>query len=393
VHGLDVNAVHHFSVDMDSLPPRAELVIDLVPASRNLDLEVDVQCSGDPILQAPRSSCLDTDGVYRNCARFPKPVAFKVVDNTVVQPTHLRPDVPNELDDPPQVQPADGQWVVPFFVYFHPEVFSPLPDLSLACFVEIRPLPAADASGIFGLRLSARTKPAVAPILSGEAVEGEFSLDINYGEYGFFDPNGTDFTLLDAGDATLGTCFLNDSETGDAEHVAVPGARGWNCCLFDYVTTSGDPHGPGVVSQIGQIAAFAGTPPPDPQPDLDLDLILDRCDNCPTTVNAIQTDTDRDGDGDSCDNCRVLANANQLNTDGVPAGNACQCSDVNSSGATNLVDVVMMRRFLAGAANPTTFSSARCVLFPGAFACDPQGITLVRRSLVGAGPPLVGTCP
>jgi hypothetical protein len=394
VQGLDVNDVHHFSIDMDALPRRAELVIDLVPASRNLDLEIDVQCSGHPQLQAPDAEptrCSDTDSPYRNCARFPKPIAFKVVDNAVVQPTRFKPDVPGELDDPPQIQPADGQWVVPFFVYFDREVFTEPPQLGIACFVEIRPLPGADATGVFGVRLHARTKPAVAPILSGEDTVGEFSLDISYGEYGFFDPNGTEFTLLDAGDPTLGTCYLNDPEVGQAEHVPVPGARGWNCCLFDYVTTNGDPHGGGLVSQIGQIAAFVGAPPPDPQPDLDLDLILDRCDNCRNTINAIQTDSDRDGDGDACDNCSALANADQLNTDGVPAGNACQCSDVNTSGATNLVDVTLMRRYLAGK-NPSGFSAARCVLFSGAFPCDPQGVTLVRRALVGAGPPLVETC-
>jgi hypothetical protein len=392
VHGLDVTQTHHFAVEMDILPPRAEVRIELLPESRNLDVEVDVECSGDPMLQR---LCDDgSAGTPRHdCFRFPRPVAFKVDGNDVVQPIHLQP---SSIFDPSQPQPKPGEWVVPFFVYMMPSAFSPLPDLDLICFVEIRPLPGSDATGTFGVRLSPRVKPAASELIEyfqDEIFQGQ--VDVNEeGEYGFFTPDGVNFTLLNSGNPTLGQCVLTNAELGEGQHVPVTGARGWNCCTFTYQTADFDfPHGGPFESERGHAAIFVGALPADAEPDLDGDVILDFCDNCPLTVNSIQDDADADGVGDSCDNCPAVSNANQANGDAVPAGDACQCIDVNASGAGNLADVVMMRRYLAGRTNPASFDAERCVLASGPFPCDPLGALLVRRTLAGASPPLVQNCP
>jgi hypothetical protein len=285
---------------------------------------------------------------------------------------------------------------VPFFLYSRAELFSPLPDLGVVCFIEIRPLPGGDATGTFGVRLAPRSKPAaVKPFEEnqGNLFQGQWNMD-TVGEYGFFTPLGTNFTLLNSGNPALGQCVLDDPENGDGRHIPVAGARGWNCCTFTYETEEFEfPHGGGFESERGHAAIFVGTTPADPQPDLDADVILNFCDNCLATPNSLQDDRDGDGVGDACDNCRAVSNAVQTNTDSVPAGDDCQCADVNTSGAANLVDVAMMRRFLAGRANPASFSSARCVLAPGPFPCDPLAVLQVRGILAGASPPLVQNCP
>jgi hypothetical protein len=385
-HGLDVTQVHHFAIEMDALPPRAEVRIELLPAERNLDLEVDVECSGDPLLQGTCSSVVPR----WDCDRFPRPVAFKVVGNGVVQPIHLQPE---SIDDPSQPQPADGEWVVPFFLYMQSEAFSQLPDLDLVCFVEIHPLPGSTATGTFGVRLAPRTKPPAAQLQDPNPPQNLIFLD-EVGEYGFFTPLGTNFTLLNSGDLTLGQCVIDDPETGGGRHVAVPGARGWNCCTFTYETVETSfPHEGSFESQLGHAAIFVGSLPPDAQPDLDGDLILDFCDNCPLRINSTQDDADGDGIGDSCDNCPAVPNATQANTDGLLAGDACQCADVDADDATDVADVAMMRRYLAGRANAASFSSTLCVLAPGSFPCDPLGVLQLRRVLAGASPPLVQNCP
>jgi hypothetical protein len=394
--GLDVTQAHHFAINMDSLPPRAEVRVELLPASRNLDVEVDVECSGDPSLQG---ACAFDAAGRNDCQRFPRPVAFKVAFKDpekgvqVVQPLHLQPQRDYDLSQP---QPADGDWVVPFFVYSLAKMFSPLPYLGIACFVEIRPLPGRDATGTFGVRLVGISKPPAVEfteVADAEIFQGNFSVTTT-GEYGFFTPQGTNFTLLNSGNPAIGQCVIDDPENGGGRHIPVAGARGWNCCTFTYQTGQFDfPHGGGFVSERGQAAIFVGTLPEDPQPDSDHDLVLDFCDICPSAVNSTQEDADGDGKGDACDNCTNRSNATQVNGDGVPAGDACECADVDTSGAANLVDTVMMRRYLAGKTNPASFGSARCVLASGPFPCDPLAVVQVRRTLVGASPPLVQNCP
>ena len=96
-----------------------------------------------------------------------------------------------------------------------------------------------------------------------------------------------------------------------------------------------------------------GTNPPDP--DSDDDAALDGADNCKVLANANQFDADGDARGDVCDNCRRTANLDQADAAGLNSptpdgvGNACQNGDWDGDGATNIVDVVIIRRHLAGA--------------------------------------------
>jgi hypothetical protein len=342
-----------------------------------------------------QGTCTFINGGPRwDCPRFPRAVAFKVVGNDLVEPLHLHPD----LQDPPNPNsnPADGEWVVPFFLYMQSEAFSQAPDLELVCFVEIRPRPGSSATGTFSVRLAPRTKPAAAELQ--EYLQPDPSQNLIFpdteGEYGFFTPLGTNFTLLNSGNLSLGQCVIDDPESGGGRHVAVSGARGWNCCTFTYQTVATSfPHEGSFESQRGHAAIFVGSLPEDTQPDLDGDLILDFCDNCQVRINSTQDDADADGDGDSCDNCRAVPNAAQTNTDGLLAGDACECADVDDDAATDIADVAMMRRFFAGKANPASFSSARCMLASGSFPCDPLAVLQLRRVLAGASPPLVQNCP
>lgn len=93
--------------------------------------------------------------------------------------------------------------------------------------------------------------------------------------------------------------------------------------------------------------------------DDDNDGVKDRDDNCPTFATSDFTDSNGDGMGDACtddddgdgivdsvDNCRVVANASQDDTDGDTQGDACDADDDNdgvsdieesSAGADNLI--------------------------------------------------------
>jgi len=61
------------------------------------------------------------------------------------------------------------------------------------------------------------------------------------------------------------------------------------------------------------------------QVDTDGDGIGDLCDNCPTVFNVFQQDGDSDGRGDHCDNCPTVANPTQTDTDSDGIGDACEC--------------------------------------------------------------------
>ena len=189
--------------------------------------------------------------------------------------------------------------------------------------------------------------------------------------------------------------MIDDPEQGGGRHIPVAGARGWNCCTFTYQTLVNDfQHPGGFVSHTGHAAIFVGTPPADAQPDQDGDLVLDFCDNCPTVGNSTQEDADGDGDGDACDNCTALGNATQVNSDAVLAGDACECADVNTSGAANLSDVVMMRRYLAGRTNPAASARLAACSRPLPSPADPLGVRAGAQDvLAGSSPPLVQNCP
>ena len=73
----------------------------------------------------------------------------------------------------------------------------------------------------------------------------------------------------------------------------------------------------------------------------------------------IPGDADGDGVPDALDNCPAVSNADQDDFDGDLLGDACdpfpvdpRNGDLNGDGVTNLLDSVMLRRFLAGYPNP-----------------------------------------
>ena len=70
-------------------------------------------------------------------------------------------------------------------------------------------------------------------------------------------------------------------------------------------------------------------------------------------------DSDSDGVPDSLDNCPAVFNPDQADEDGDNQGDVCDPfpadphnGDLNRDGVTNLLDSVMLRRFLAGFPNP-----------------------------------------
>lgn len=77
--------------------------------------------------------------------------------------------------------------------------------------------------------------------------------------------------------------------------------------------------------------------------DTDRDGIVDSEDNCPTTLNANQSDRNRDGRGDACtdddsdgivgdtDNCPTLKNSDQKDSDANGVGDACQFDTDNDT--------------------------------------------------------------
>jgi len=143
---------------------------------------------------------------------------------------------------------------------------------------------------------------------------------------------------------------------------------------------------------VGQAAIFVGTTPADPQPDQDGDLVLDYCDNCPAVANPTQKISTAMARETPATTARRWATRPRSTT--TPCPQATPVSARREYECTaNLADVAMMRRYLAGKTNPASFSQARCVLTSAPFPCDPLAVVQVRKTLVGASPPLVQNCP
>ncbi len=153
-------------------------------------------------------------------------------------------------------------------------------------------------------------------------------------------------------------------------------------CRADYlITAASDSNSTGKAFVIaGNIAAA----------DADGDGIGDECDNCPSDVNPLQTDTDQDGAGDVCDadddddtvldvndNCPLDANADQLDGDGDLVGDACDNCPIDSNSDqfdcdNNGVGEVCEPEFFD--CNNNTVSDS-CDIFAGASAdCDGDGV-------------------
>jgi hypothetical protein len=168
--------------------------------------------------------------------------------------------------------------------------------------------------------------------------------------------------------------------------------------------------------------------------DADSDGVADVCDNCPASpgLGGSQTDADGDGVGNLCDpcpsvnvddedgdavcapadpcpldpeddsdqdglcgesdNCPSVANALQLDLDFLPAGDACQCGDVTAEGSVDVLDRVLVARFVAGRPVPTSFILARCSVAAPNSSCDDTDDAAIRNYLAGLTFPLPNLC-
>lgn len=396
--GLDYETPQHFSIETDTVPVRGELRLSFTPPSAANEIEVSAFCNGSDLPVAFSFAAAGDE-------RFPEAVAIKA-DQTdvVVSPPHLLPDS-NDLDLNPPPQPAEGQWIVPFLLFVDYKVLPPIGyddpagvSTDLACFVQLHRAPTSTATGVYAVRIEQRVKPSNTksifhcPIEADPACQPFESLGAQpEGEYGFFTPAPNEYTLLDSGDPTLGTCTLTNPTSGDLAYAPVGGERGWNCCTWFYTEAVSN-----VISETGFSTFWEGSIPPDADalPDQDADGVMDRCDNCPSGfANRDQSDIDLDSFGDLCDNCFDVTNSNQLNSDGLEAGDACQCSDVDGNDAVSIRDVAAMSRFSIGFGAGTAFDYDRCRVGIGPFRCTVDGVQAVRQALSGAATPLVESCP
>jgi len=112
---------------------------------------------------------------------------------------------------------------------------------------------------------------------------------------------------------------------------------------------------------------------PDPTIDSDSDGVIDSVDNCPTTVNADQTD--RGG---------VDTNV----ADGI--GDACQCGDISGDGKITNTDSVLIKRHLLGL--PSNFQADFCDV-NGDGQCTNTDAVILKRTLLGLPPGINQSCP
>jgi hypothetical protein len=92
------------------------------------------------------------------------------------------------------------------------------------------------------------------------------------------------------------------------------------------------------------------------------------------------------------DNCPDVANAVQLNLDALPAGDICQCGDVAADFEVNILDRVLIARFVAGRPVPGSFTLARCSVAAPTSSCDAADDTAIRNYLAGLTFPLPNAC-
>ncbi len=105
----------------------------------------------------------------------------------------------------------------------------------------------------------------------------------------------------------------------------------------------------------------------------------------------VHLDSDSDGVDDSDDNCPSTFNPGQSNGDEFPAGDLCQCGDVSDDGIVDILDIVLVRRFLAnlfpGLAAPT-----KCEVTPSG-GCGAEDVVTLREVLAGLPTALEQICP
>jgi len=105
----------------------------------------------------------------------------------------------------------------------------------------------------------------------------------------------------------------------------------------------------------------------------------------------IHLDSDSDGVDDLDDNCPSTFNPGQENGDEFPAGDLCQCGDVSDDGIVDILDVVLVRRFLANLF-PGLAAPAKCEVTPTG-GCGVEDVIAMREVLAGLATLLEQICP
>ena len=105
----------------------------------------------------------------------------------------------------------------------------------------------------------------------------------------------------------------------------------------------------------------------------------------------VHLDSDSDGVDDSDDNCPNTFNPGQENGDEFPAGDLCQCGDVSDDGIVDILDIVLVRRFLANLF-PGLAAPAKCEVTPSG-ACGAEDVVTLREVLAGLPTALEQICP
>lgn len=336
------------SLDPDALPPRAEVRIELTPASAVGNTDVQVICSPVEEFGFPPHPQVD--------------FGFHLGRRLRVNSENLSVfDPGGTCSTAPATTPI--AWAVPLQLALIGDAFdNPGDPGNLACFLAIRYYGTPPAGGTYGVKVSARTLPGQGKTESHCAVGCDtdlgFMTTTTFPEYGCFNPGGTNFRFLDRGNPVIGQCNYVGTPSGAFPEISytINAANQWDCCIWRYDND-------GVPSEKGFSNFWTGASTPGPRPDADLDGVLQRCDNCTGISNASQRDADEDGPGDFCDLCPF--HADPANGDVIPAGNACQCSDVDAAGGTNLVDAVHIARFLSPVSDSPAFVPSRCRVSAG----------------------------
>jgi hypothetical protein len=347
LEGVSAGTPLLLSFDLDPLPQRAEVRFEIEPESvmASSDLQVFCRGAGEPVLTG------DAFG-------------FLIDYELKVDVTGRGVFDTGQGCRRPQSAGSET-WVTPLFLPYVAEAFdNPGDPHELACFVLLRSYGPAPPGGTFDVRVSARSVPPQGQSFSfcstgcdDGPIEGAQISPAR--DYDCFTPDTANFSFLDGGNPAIGQCsFAEPNPSGPFPEIqyAIAAPDQWDCCIWQY--QSG-----GLLSERGFANFWTGAGPPGPRPDADLDGILQRCDNCAAVSNAAQRDADADGPGDSCDLCPF--DADPANSDVIPAGDACQCSDVDDSAASDLVDVVHVARFLSPVPDSADFDPARCRVSAG----------------------------
>jgi hypothetical protein len=108
--------------------------------------------------------------------------------------------------------------------------------------------------------------------------------------------------------------------------------------------------------------------------DFDGDTVPNGIDNCPFAANLDQSD---------------LGGVGQMSADGL--GDACQCGDMDDDGWVGLLDVVILRRYLA-TRPPEIDDPSKCSVEGGSSDCDEHDVRALREELAGLSPALTQVC-